>query len=253
MGLFHTDLAVVHRTIGFDGLGRLLDDNGIARLELEFLTDWWTDGPRRVESDRWRTLLFDAAAALGVEVVKIAPDLGGADVDLDLMQHAFDEVADRAAAAGCRVALEPMPFSNIRTVPEAVRFVTEVGNAAGGLALDSWHSAKGGTAHEELVDLLPVESLFIVELADGTVAGSGSLADDAIEGRLDPGEGELDVAGFVAAVHRAGYRGPWGVEIMSAAHRGSDVVDALRTTFERTRSVLEAAEECIGGPVGRLT
>lgn len=66
---------------------------------------------------------------------------------------------------------------------------------------------KGGTPHTDLIELLPLEYVFLVELADGTIETPGSFAEDAVFGRLDPGEGELDVQGFIAALHRAGYRG----------------------------------------------
>ena len=32
-----------------------------------------------------------------------------------------------------------------------------------------------------------------------------------------PGDGDFDIAGFVAAVRATGFQGPWGVELLSAA------------------------------------
>jgi sugar phosphate isomerase/epimerase len=31
-----------------------------------------------------------------------------------------------------------------------------------------------------------------------------------------PGDGDFDIAGFVAAVRATGFHGPWGVELLSA-------------------------------------
>jgi sugar phosphate isomerase/epimerase len=87
-----------------------------------------------------------------------------------------------------------------------------------------------------------MDHVFLVELADGTRDTPGSFAEDAILGRLDPGDGELEVAGFVVALHRAGYRGHWGVEIMSDAHRAAPIRDALAKTFSTTQNTLDDAE-----------
>jgi sugar phosphate isomerase/epimerase len=52
-----------------------------------------------------------------------------------------------------------------------------------------------------------------------------------------PGDGDLDIAGFVAAVRATGFRGPWGVELLSAAigDVGPDELArrAFRSTIER--------------------
>ena len=50
-----------------------MDANGLTRLELEFLMDWFFDpgDERRQASDRTRDLLFDAAAALDAHHIKV--------------------------------------------------------------------------------------------------------------------------------------------------------------------------------------
>jgi sugar phosphate isomerase/epimerase len=68
IGLLHVDLAAAEREDGLRGVRSLLDDNGLVHLELELLTDWWADGPRRRRSDELRGKLLDAAGALGEAV-----------------------------------------------------------------------------------------------------------------------------------------------------------------------------------------
>ena len=60
-----------------------------------------------------------------------------------------------------------------------------------------------------------------------------------------PGEGAFDVPAFVAAVHRAGYRGHWGVEIISEEHRQLPVREALTRARTATLQTLDAAEALV--------
>jgi sugar phosphate isomerase/epimerase len=242
MGIHHADLPAVRNQLGYATLKKMLDDNGITTIELEFLTDWWTTGKRRSASDQLRRELFDAANALGANVLKVAPNLDGSEVPQVVLLDQFGSLAADAESAGLYVALEPMPFSNINTIEAGVELVLEVAHPHGGLAVDSWHTAKGGTTYSALVGLLPMEYVFLVELADGTTKTQGSFAEDAVFGRLDPGEGELDVQGFVVALHEAGYRGHWGVEIMSDAHRAVPIRDALSRTFAHTQQTIDRAQ-----------
>jgi sugar phosphate isomerase/epimerase len=113
-------------------------------LALEFLGDWWTEGERRHESDRRRTLLLSAAEALGAGAIKVGGELGGEPVDPDRFKDEFD-LATEAADAGTRIAIEPMPMSNLATIVSGAELVREVGNPAGGLCVDVWHVARAGT------------------------------------------------------------------------------------------------------------
>ena len=61
MGFWHTDLAEILKTYSFKEMRRILDDNGITQVEVEWLLDWFCTDQRRVASDQTRALLFDAA------------------------------------------------------------------------------------------------------------------------------------------------------------------------------------------------
>jgi sugar phosphate isomerase/epimerase len=246
IGLVHADLAKVRDSIGLDQLARLIADNGITTVELEFISNWWTSGALREESDRVRRELFDAAAVLGVRTIKIGAELQSFGVEnpvaLEDFQTAFDAIATDAGRHGLRVAMEPMPMSNITTIAEGCRLVTEVGNPHGGLVVDTWHVARAGTPYAELPALLPIEHVFVVELDDAAAEVQGTLWDDTIDHRLLPGEGDLDTAAFIAALHQAGWRGHWGVEIISETHRTKPLRQAVTDAADKTRAALDAAE-----------
>jgi sugar phosphate isomerase/epimerase len=60
----------------------------------------------------------------------------------------------------------------------------------------------------------------------------GSIGEDTICRRRLCGEGEFDVPGFIAALDRAGYDGPYGVEILSEEFRKLPLDEACRRSFD---------------------
>src|SRR5208282_3267785 len=71
VGIWHTDLAHTLGERTLPEMKMILDDHGIQHLELEFLTDWFTDGDRRKQSDVTRAMLMTAAEALGARHIKV--------------------------------------------------------------------------------------------------------------------------------------------------------------------------------------
>ena len=129
IGLLHVDLGDAEREHGLAGIRSLLDDNGLVHLELELLTDWWADGPRRRRSDEVRRKLLEAAGALGAHHVKVGPDVSGEPWDRDRWVTEFAALASDAGQAGTRVGLEFLPT---RPVAETLatfreRFASDAG------------------------------------------------------------------------------------------------------------------------------
>jgi sugar phosphate isomerase/epimerase len=243
MGIVHADLLRARDRIGLRGLGQLLADNGLQTLELEFIRDWWTTGTRRAASDRVRHDLLEAAVELNARTIKAGAKNGGDPVDRDRFLSEFDRLATEARDAGTRIALESTASSDVLpTVREAIDVVQAVGNPQGGLCVDVWHTARSGTGHSELAGMLPPEKVFAAELSDGAAEAPASTWDDETNHRRLPGDGAFDVAGFVVALHELGYRGHWGVEIMSEEHRGLPVRTALERAYTSGSRVLDAAQ-----------
>jgi len=159
-------------------------------------------------------------------------------------------IATEAHAHGTRVGFEPPADSMMPTIVPAAELVRTVANPAGGLLVDIWHIFRSGTGYDQLVEVLPPEYVFAVELSDGRAEPVGTLYDDTFDNRLPPGEGEFDVASFVRALDSLGFEGPWGLEVMSTELRSLPVEVAAKRVFDAAVRVFEIARAG-GGPSGR--
>ena len=86
---------------------------------------------------------------------------------------------------------------------------------------------------------MPAQWIADVELDDAPLHFEGDLIADTFHGRRLPGQGELDVQGFVDAVRSTGYDGIWGVEILSADYRKRPIEEAVPDAFRTTMQFLQ--------------
>jgi sugar phosphate isomerase/epimerase len=241
-GMVYPDLAEAEHQYGMSAIRGMLDDNGLVHVELEGLPSWWTDGPRREESDRIRTALLSAAEELGARRLKVTPDDSGDPWDADHWAAEFQTLAAQAHDAGARLGIEFLPWCNIATVRDGLRLVEEAGHEAGGLIIDVWHTERAHTPADELAKV-PLERIVGVELNDADVDPVGTLFEDTVNRRRYCGQGSFDLQGDIRALRFAGWTGPWGIEILSEEHRSLDVQTAASLAFSTGLAQLERATE----------
>ncbi|BAK35371.1 hypothetical protein MLP_23570 [Microlunatus phosphovorus NM-1] len=237
MGLVYDDLLVVQDTIGFAELRRHAHAAGLRHLEVELATGWW-----RTEDQSWRdkwNLLLEAATELGAAFIKIGTEFGEPVTDLTMFVDPLRSLADEAAAAGTRVALEPLPFGLIASMPQGAELIRAVDHPAAGLLVDYWHVFRAGTSLGELADCLDPSIVFGIELCDARAEVVGTLFEDTRDRRTLVGQGDQDVAGFIRTMRDIGYTGPWGVEILSSEHRQRPLWDALRAAYSTALQAFE--------------
>lgn len=242
MGIVLADLRVVRDELGFRALRERADALGVPHLEVELVEGWWSaDG-----EDAWRAdweLLLEAARALRSPLIKIAPPPGEPVADLAPLVEPVRVLAEEAAGSGTRVALEPLPFAGVESLPRGAELMAAVDHEAAGLVVDYWHVFRAGTRLSELAAALDPRTIFGVELNDAldAVPGGITLFEDTRDNRCYPGEGEQDVDGFVRTLHELGYAGPWGVEILSEHHRRAPLDEALARAARSARRCLDRA------------
>jgi sugar phosphate isomerase/epimerase len=99
--------------------------------------------------------------------------------------------------------------------------------------IDLWHVVKLGIPYQD-VARIPARYLLGVELNDGTLKCPGVLHEETVNHRKLCGEGEFDVKGFVDCLKKAGYRGPWGTEVLSEELRKLPLDVAAPRAFNTT-------------------
>ncbi|WP_131739634.1 sugar phosphate isomerase/epimerase family protein [Actinomadura roseirufa] len=242
----------------------LLDHHGLRVAEIEAPWDWAADGPVREDGTGGPAaredgeLLFHALETLGCEqfnaVVFTAHPHGH-------LVERFTALCARAATAGARVAVEFMPFSELRTLPAAWRLVRESGASNAGVLLDHWHYVRSGGTPDQLaavprdrilsvqlndVQLNDVQlndvQLNDVQLNDGLpqleAQSHDDMREEARHRRLLPAAG---AAGFVHLLRRLGVSARMSVEVWS------DALERL-TPDEAARLAYEAADRVLSKP-----
>ncbi len=238
-GLAHDDLAAARATLGFPALRGLIDDAGLRYVEVELLTDWWDESL----APAWRPkfdLLLEAAETLGARFIKVGTSIGQPLDNLDFLVEPLRRLTAEAALRGTRIALEPMPFSMVGSVPAAADLMRKVDMPECGLVVDYWHVFRAGTTLDELSASLDADQIFGVELNDAAAEVRGTLFEDTRDNRRLCGQGDQDVTGFIRALTSVGFKGPWGVEILSEEHRALPVKEALRAAHASTLACFPA-------------
>lgn len=240
LGLWHADIEHQLQSRTLAEMSTIFADAGLTYLEAEFLTDFFVDqrDAARAESDRVRRLLFDTAAAFGAHHIKVG-NLFGTPCELARLTDEFARLCqDAAAHTDAKVVYEFMPFdANVRSLDAALAIVQGAAQRNGGLAIDTWHLVKLGIIPADL-HRIPPEYLSWVELSDGRLASMTDLSDETLNHRKLPGDGEFDIGGYVDACRGAGYRGPWGVEVLSAELRSLPIEEMFKRAFETTAGQL---------------
>lgn len=242
MGLVHADLVANTATMGLSGIKRVLADNGIKHVEVEFLSDWFVDpsDPRRKASDQVRRELFEAAAVLGARNFKISPALfEETPPDIPLLRDEFARLCEAGRQVGTDVVMEMMPFTNVKTIDTAMEIIAGADQPNGGLLLDIWHLVRGGMDYSEIAKI-PARFLKAIELDDADRKVVGTLFEDTRFNRRLCGEGSFNMPAFLNAVTAAGFDAPYyGVEIISESFRKQPLDVMARTSYETTMRQFE--------------
>jgi sugar phosphate isomerase/epimerase len=231
-GIWHADLDRVLQTRSLKEMKQILDDNGMKCVELEFLTDWFLTGERKKQSDLRKKTLLKAAEVLQARHVKVG-DFLQEKCTMPRLIEAFAALCKEAAEHGTKIGFELMPFAMIRTLKESLEMVQSAGATNGGIAFDLWHIVKLGIPYEE-VARIPLQYLLSVELNDGTFEAPWSLHEDTINHRRLCGDGEFDIKSFIDCVQKAGYTGPWGIEVLSEELRQRPLEELTTRSFNTT-------------------
>jgi sugar phosphate isomerase/epimerase len=145
------------------------------------------------------------------------------------------ELADIAAPFGVRLALEPVTFTPLHSLSQALEVLEEADRENVGLCLDTFHLWTGGTPWDQVADLDP-GCIVVAHLGDVTPRRGSRWSDEDRDVLL--GDGILPLAEGIAAIRATGYDGVWCVVQMGAYHWEWDPFVLARELGERARRLL---------------
>ncbi|WP_210769357.1 TIM barrel protein [Occultella kanbiaonis] len=183
---------------------------------------------RRAESK------LELLSELGVRVMVCCATrtADGIDDD-DLAADQLRSLAERAEAHGVRLAYEAVPWGRLRTHEDALRVVRKADHPALGLCLDSFHLLSPEN-DSSAVERIPVDLVSHVQLADA-FRPNLDVREWSLHYRMFPGQGALDVAGFVDRLLVKGYGGSIALEVFNDVYQQEDprhaATDAMRSLF----------------------
>jgi len=210
IGIWHTDLEHILQNRTLIEMKKILDDNGMKHIELEFITDWFLDGARKSESDSRKKRLLDASEALHAKHIKVG-DFYNETCPMPQVVEAFAALCKEAENYGATIGFEIMGRAIIDNIKDAVTMVETAGAKNGGLIIDIYQVANLGMTYQE-ISSIPLEYLTCVELNDGILPGNPNHDPS---NRRFCGEGEYDIKGLINCIKTMGYTGPWAVEVIS--------------------------------------
>jgi len=163
---------------------------------------------------------FDLMQELGTDLVLVCSSchpqaLGG----IDRAAADLRELGERATKRGLRIGYEALAWGRyVNDHRDAWEIVRRANHDNVGLILDSFHTLARGI-DPETIRRIPGDKIFFVQLADAPAIDMDLLYWSR-HFRNMPGEGDLDVTGFMRAVMATGYAGPISLEIFNDQFRG---------------------------------
>jgi len=193
----------------------------------------FADNLRRAEAK------FEVMKRLGTDLMLVCSNAGTATIDDDdVFARQLGELADRAAAHGIRLAYEALAWGRyVDDYRRAWEIVKRADRPNLGVCLDSFHILSRG--HDPAaIEEIPAEKILFLQLADAPELDMDVLSWSRHH-RLFPGEGDFDLVDFMTHVVRAGYGGPWSLEVFNDTFRQTDTV---RTAAHAHRSLAWLAD-----------
>lgn len=175
--------------------------------------------PHRARAFARAARKFELMNALGTDLILVCSSVHPAALGgIDRMAEDFAALGDLAAAHGVRVGFEALAWGrHINDHRDAWEVVRRAGHDRVGLVLDSFHTLGRGLSAES-IRAIPGDRIFFVQLADAPAIPMDLLYWSR-HFRNMPGEGDLDVTGFMRAVTATGYSGPLSLEIFNDQFR----------------------------------
>lgn len=202
-------------------VGRMVRDHGLELCLFQPFRDFeGMPEPQRKRAFERAERKFDLMNEMGAGLILVCSNVS--PLSLGGIDRAADDLAElggRAARRGIRIGYEALAWGrHVSDHRDAWEIVRRADHPAVGLILDSFHTLARGIDPAG-IRAIPSDRIFLVQLADAPRI-SMDLLYWSRHFRNMPGEGDLDVTGFMRAVAATGYDGVLSLEIFNDQFRG---------------------------------
>ena len=211
--------------LAFDGtpaeVGRMVRDHGLEITLFQPFRDFeGLPEPQRSRAFDRAERKFDLMQELGTDLMLICSSVSPVSLGgIDRAAADFHELGERAAKCGLRVGYEALAWGkHINDHRDAWEVVRRADHPSIGLILDSFHTL-ARKIDVGSIRSIPADKIFIVQLADAPKMDMDLLYWSR-HFRNMPGEGDLPVKEFAAAVAATGYDRYLSLEIFNDQFRG---------------------------------
>lgn len=211
--------------LAFDGtpreVGQMVRDRGLEILLFQPFRDFeGMPEPQRSKTFDRAKRKFDLMHELGAGLMLVCSNLSPVSLGgIDRAAADFAELGELAQSRGIRVGYEALAWGrHINDHRDAWEIVRRADHPDIGLILDSFHTL-ARKIDVESIRAIPADRIFFVQLADAPLIDMDPLYWSR-HFRSMPGEGDLDVTGFMRAVAATGYDGALSLEIFNDQFRG---------------------------------
>ena len=222
-------------------VGAMVRDHGLEIMLFQPFRDFETlPEPFRGKAFDRAERKFEVMQELGTDLVLICSSvhpkaLGGIDRAADDLA----ELGERAAKRDLRIGYEALAWGrHVNDHRDAWEIVRRADHSNVGLIVDSFHTL-GRKLDPNSLRSVPGDKIFFVQLADAP-AIEMDLLYWSRHFRNMPGEGDLDVTGFMQAVMATGYSGPISLEIFNDMFRGGNTRQLARDGY---RSLIDLMDQ----------
>jgi len=204
-----------------------LDDSGIIALDIEPIIP-------SVDGNDFAEQLIEAAAVIGAQHILFTSRLK----DQTRTAERYQQVCELAEPHGIVVVCEFLPIFPLNTLSMAAEIVSTSGALNGGVLIDNLHLSRSGSSIDD-VNAMPIKLFPYLQICDAPAqcpTDFGGLLDEALNGRLCPGEGSLPIVELLKAVPAV----PLSFEVRSKFLR--DITDPVA----RAKYLLKYAQQSCG-------
>ena len=155
---------------------------------------------------------FQAAAETGIPIINCGP--GGTSGEEDSLQASIDSLgrlSGRAEQYGITLCVKAHVGASIYDTPTTLRAMEAISSSAFGIDMDPSHIHRADENPVEAIKaVLPRVRHVHIRDCKGRQAGPGAPEDQA------NGRGDIDLVGYIRALHEGGYDGPVNLEVIGA-------------------------------------